>query len=410
MGEDPTTRGGIVLSRRALLLAGASGVVPDTARATVIGDVALWRDGTASVFGLRIPPDTRFDLFPVPDPPRLVLDLPRLRWAAPALPPPTGVVRGVRTGLNRPGVTRIVLDLAEPVALRQAGYDAARGMLVLVLEPAPLDVFLVQALRGPLAAARASPALQTAALARPLPIPPAPPPPPPPQTARPLVVLDPGHGGHDPGAIGARGTFEKHVVLAAARDLRAALLMTRRYRVAMTRDRDVFIPLADRAALAQERRADLFLSLHADALEDRSVRGASVYTLAADASDPIAERLAAVHNRRGRTRASAEEAAARALIAQVRRETGRRSVQMARFTVQALARETPLLPRPHREAGFVVLKSPDVPSVLIELGFLSNREDEALLRRADHRRRLARAIAEAVDRHFAALPPIQFAG
>ncbi|MCS6920788.1 MAG: N-acetylmuramoyl-L-alanine amidase [Elioraea sp.] len=409
MGEDPTTRGGIALSRRALLLAGAGGVVPGTALGTVIGDVALWRDGTASVFGLRIPPDTRFDLFPVPDPPRLVLDLPRLRWAAPALPAPTGVVRGVRTGLNRPGVTRIVLDLAEPVALRHAGYDTARGMLVLALEPAPVEVFLGQGLRGPLTTARATPGVQTA-LARPLPVPPTPPPRPPPQPSRPLVVLDPGHGGHDPGAIGARGTFEKHVVLAAARDLRAALTETRRYRVAMTRDRDVFVALSDRAAFAQERRADLFLSLHADALEDRSVRGASVYTLAANASDPIAERLAAVHNRPGRTRASADEAAARALIAQVRRETGRRSVQMARFTVQALARETPLLPRPHREAGFVVLKSPDVPSVLIELGFLSNREDEALLRRADHRRRLARAIAEAVDRHFAALPPIQLAG
>ncbi|WP_114376164.1 N-acetylmuramoyl-L-alanine amidase [Elioraea thermophila] len=410
MGEEPTTRGGIVLSRRALLLAGATVIGPTAALGSVIAEAALWRDGTASVFALRIPPGARFDLFPVPDPPRLVLDVHRLRWAAPALPPPTGVVRGVRAGLNRPGVTRVVLDLVQPVVVRNAAYDASSGRLLLRLEPAPLDVFLAQGLRGPLAAARAAPVQQTAALARPLPIPPAPPSRPPPQAARPLVVLDPGHGGRDPGAIGPRGTHEKHVVLAAARDLRAALLQRRRYRVAMTRDRDVFVPLADRAAFAQERRADLFLSIHADALEDRSVRGASVYTLAADASDPIAERLAAVHNRRGRSRALAEEAAARALIAQVRRETGRRSVQMARFTVQALARETTLLPRPHREAGFVVLKSPDVPSVLIELGFLSNREDEALLRRADHRRRLARAIAEAVDRHFAASPPIQLAG
>ncbi len=410
MGEDPTTRGAALLSRRALLLAAASGLVPDGGVANVIANAALWHDGAASVFALRIPPDTRFDLFPVPDPPRLVLDLHRARWAAPAPPPPAGVVRAVRTGLNRPGVTRVVLDLVQPVAVRDAGYDTATSRLLIVLEAAPLEVFLAQGLRGPLTDARASPTQQTAALARPLPTPPPPPPRPQPQAPRPLVVLDPGHGGHDPGAIGARGTFEKHVVLATARDLRAALLERRRFRVAMTRDRDVFIPLAERTALAQARRADLFLSIHADALEDRSVRGASVYTLAADASDPIAERLAASHNRGGRRHAVAEEAAARALIAQVRRETGRRSVQLARLTVQALARETLLLPRPHREAGFVVLKSPDVPSVLIELGFLSNREDEALLRRADHRRRLARAIAEAVDRHFAASPPLELAG
>ncbi len=410
MEEEPTRCGVPLLSRRALLLAGATGLAPGGAGATVIANAALWHDGTASVFALRIPPDTRFDLFPVPDPPRLVLDVHRPRWAAPSPPPPTGLVRGVRTGLNRPGVTRVVLDLVQPVAVRNAVFDAASSRLLLVLEAAPLEVFLAQALRGPLIGGRATPTLQTAALARPLPIPPHPPARPPPQAPRPLVVLDPGHGGHDPGAIGARGTFEKHIVLAAARDLRAALLERRRYRVAMTRERDVFVPLAERVALAQARRADLFLSIHADALEDRSVRGASVYTLAADASDPIAERLAAAHNRGGRRRTRADEAAARALIAQVQRETGRRSVQLARLTVQALARETVLLPRPHREAGFVVLKSPDVPSLLIELGFLSNREDEALLRRADHRRRLARAIAEAVDRHFAASPSIQLAG
>lgn len=401
-------RSGITLSRRALLLAGAGSMASTTAAAAVVSEASLWRDGASVVLALGLPPGARFDLFAVPDPPRLVLDLHRLRWAVPVLPPGVGVVRALRAGLNRPGVTRVVLDLAEPAAVRHAAYEASGGRLVIALEPAPLEVFLAQSLRGPLAAARTAPALQSVALARPLPVPPAWPPRPPQPSFRPLVVLDPGHGGRDPGAIGARGTLEKHIVLAAARDLRAALLERRRYRVAMTRERDVFVPLADRTAFAQQRQADLFLSLHADGLDDRSVRGASVYTLAADASDPIAERLAASHNRGGRPRS--DEASARALIAQVRRETGRRSVQMARLTVQALARETPLLPRPHREAGFVVLKSPDVPSVLIELGFLSNAEDEALLRRPDHRNRLARAIAEAVDRHFAAAPPMQVAG
>jgi len=408
MREDPTARGGTALSRRTLLLVGTGGLVPMAAGATEIAEVRLWREGAASVFALRLPPGARFALFPVPDPPRLVLDLHRLRWSGAPLPPGVGLVRGVRAGLNRPGVTRIVLDLAEPAAVRQAGVDPGLGMFVIALEPAPLEVFLAQGLHGPAAASPAAVARSSAALARPFSPPPSWPPRTPNAAPPPLVVLDPGHGGRDPGAIGPRGTQEKHVALAAARDLRAALLADRRYRVAMTRDRDVFVPLADRAAFAQARRADLFLSLHADALEDRTVRGASVYTLAADASDPIAERLAAAHNRGPGSRAAA--AAARAAFPQVRRETEQRSSQMARLAVQALARETPLLARPHREAAFVVLKSPDVPSVLIELGFLSNVQDEAMLRRPDHRRRLAHAIAEAVDRHFAASPPIRLAG
>lgn len=418
-GQRPPAGPPGAVARRTLLAAAGVLLLPAAARAgRGVTEAALWRDGATTTLTLRLPATTRWTLFPVPDPPRLVLDLLATPWQVPALPAGAGIVHGVRAATNRPGVTRVVLDLAEPAALRLAAFDAERMALVVAIEPAPLEVFMQQSAQGPVLlpptpTVRDTARAQTASLARPLPRPPDWPRDAPPLARPPLVVIDPGHGGRDPGAIGARGTFEKHIVLAAARDLRDSLRERRRYRVLMTRDRDVFIPLADRVSLAQTRQADLLLSIHADALDDRSVRGASVYTLAADASDPLAERLALAQNRsgeRGVATAGMTPAEARALIARVRRETTNRSTRMARHAVRALAQTTTMLPRPHREAGFAVLKAPDVPSVLIELGMMSNAEDEALLRRREHRLRLARAIAAAVDRHFAETAPIQIAG
>jgi N-acetylmuramoyl-L-alanine amidase len=182
----------------------------------------------------------------------------------------------------------------------------------------------------------------------------------------------------------------------------------------MTRTRDVFVPLAERVRFAQSRNAALFLSIHADALDDASVRGASVYTLAEHASDSIAERIARNENRADRFVGPSFQGVtpevARILISLVRRETLNGSARMARHAVASLRREVPMLPNSHRFAGFVVLKAPDVPSVLIEMGFMSSRADEALLRRADHRRKLAAAMAEAVQRYLDEAVPVHAAG
>lgn len=232
--------------------------------------------------------------------------------------------------------------------------------------------------------------------------------PPAPRGAAPLVMLDPGHGGKDPGAIGVTGTYEKHIALAAAQELQRQLGAQGRYRVELTRTRDVFIPLPERVAIAQRRGAALFVSMHADALGDHSVRGASVYTLGDHASDAQTAALAVRENASDRFAGpgfhNAPPEVARILASLVRQETKMGSARMAHTVVGELGRDTRLLQNPARQASFMVLKAADIPSVLVEMGFMSNREDEAALRTADHRAKVAGAMRRAIDGYFAALP------
>lgn len=224
--------------------------------------------------------------------------------------------------------------------------------------------------------------------------------------APPLVMLDPGHGGKDPGAIGVSGTYEKNVALAAAFELRKLLEHSGRYRVAMTRAADHFVPLEERVARAQEHGAELFVSMHADSVTDHSVRGASVYTLAAHASDAQTAQLAARENSVDRFGGSGfhgvSPEVARILASLVRRETRIGSARLARDLVGSLDNSVPMLTNPERHAGFVVLKAADIPSVLVEMGFMSNRKDEAELRQPKHRAVVAGAMRDAVDAYFAA--------
>lgn len=219
----------------------------------------------------------------------------------------------------------------------------------------------------------------------------------------PLVVLDPGHGGKDPGAIGISGTYEKYVALATALELRRQLEVTGRYRVGLTRSRDVFIPLETRVGIAQKRGAALFVSMHADAMHDPRVHGASVYTLGT-ASDAQTAALARSENAVDRigmpSLPGTPPDVARILASLVRQETRQGSARMANSVVSALHRDVPLLSNPCRHAGFVVLKAADIPSVLVEMGFMSNRADEAALRRPDHRILVAAAMKRAVDAYF----------
>ncbi|MEO8713433.1 MAG: N-acetylmuramoyl-L-alanine amidase [Acetobacteraceae bacterium] len=221
----------------------------------------------------------------------------------------------------------------------------------------------------------------------------------------PLVMLDPGHGGKDPGAIGVSGTYEKQIALATAFELRRLLEASGRYRVAMTRAADHFVPLEERVARAQEHGAALFVSMHADALHDPGVRGASVYTLSSSASDSQTAQLAQRENSADRFAPPGYQVSpdvARILASLVRRETRVGSARLARSVVGSLDRSLPMLPNPERHAGFVVLKAADIPSVLVEMGFMSNPRDEAELRRPAHRVVVARAMHDAVDAYFAA--------
>jgi N-acetylmuramoyl-L-alanine amidase len=218
-------------------------------------------------------------------------------------------------------------------------------------------------------------------------------------------MLDPGHGGKDPGAIGYTGTYEKHVALATALELQRQLQVSSRYRVELTRTRDIFIPLEERVGIAQQKGGALFVSMHADALTNPHVRGASVYTLADSASDAQSAALARRENSADRFAGpqfqNQPPEVARILASLVRQETRAGSARMQRGVVGAFDADVPLLQNPARHAGFMVLKAADIPSVLVEMGFMSNPQDEAALRRADHRTRVATAMKRAVDGFFA---------
>lgn len=219
---------------------------------------------------------------------------------------------------------------------------------------------------------------------------------------RPLVVLDPGHGGKDPGTIGAAGTYEKRIVLAAAQEMRRRLEAGGRCRVMMTRTRDVFVPLASRVEFARRNGAALFVSVHADSAP--GARGASVYTLSETASDALSAGLARRENAAdaagGLNLPTVPAEVQRILMSLVRQETRQGSVRLASMTVGALRPQVALLPNTHRQAAFAVLKAPDIPSVLVEIGFLSNRQDEAQLNRPAHRAVVAAALASAVERYL----------
>lgn len=214
------------------------------------------------------------------------------------------------------------------------------------------------------------------------------------------IVIDPGHGGVDGGAEGANGTVEKAVTLAFAQELRAALLQTGKYAVSMTREKDEFLRLDERVRIARERGADLLVSIHADTINLKGIRGATVYTVSDKASDPEAEALAIRENLSdqvaGMDIQDAEPQVADILIDLIRRETHSFSIRFARTLVGELTNSIGVINNPHRFAGFKVLKAPDVPSVLVELGYLSNPKDEELLRDAEWRKKAADSIAKAI--------------
>lgn len=215
-----------------------------------------------------------------------------------------------------------------------------------------------------------------------------------------IVVLDPGHGGRDPGAIGVTGTEEKDVTLSICQGIRQMLAGNPDIRVFMTRDRDSYIPLPSRVAFAHEKSADLFISIHADAAPNRGARGLSAYSRADKASDDFARRLADRENQvdaiYGFDTGATDKQTAAILIDLARRHSHNASLSAKRRIVTGVGRRVQLLENPMRQANFAVLRSPAIPSVLIETGFLSNPQDERILRSPKSRAELARFLAEQI--------------
>lgn len=212
-----------------------------------------------------------------------------------------------------------------------------------------------------------------------------------------LVVIDPGHGGHDPGAIGVRGTLEKEITLDISREIARRLRGIAGVAVKLTRDTDIFLPLAERVAIAREAGADLFISIHADSAPNRDARGLSAYTLSDKASDDFAYALAKQENLAdgagGIDLRHTRPQVAAILSDLVARHTVTASLMAKSSLVEGAGRSLRLLDNPKRSANFAVLKAPDVPSVLIETGFLSNPRDEDLLRDGAQRRRVAEVLS-----------------
>ncbi len=220
----------------------------------------------------------------------------------------------------------------------------------------------------------------------------------------PVVMIDPGHGGHDPGAIAPDGVFEKHITLSSGLALRRALLATGRYKVEMTRSTDVFVTLDGRVADAVSARANLFLALHCDHLPEPGLRGASVFTLSNTASDGLAAGLAQEDNsvdRGPRGFAGVSPQVAGILASLENRATRIGSETLAQDIQASFSGVVPLLPDPHRSANFAVLRDPSTPSTLLEMGCLTNPLDEALLKSPSHQRDMAERLTVAIDRYFA---------
>jgi len=215
------------------------------------------------------------------------------------------------------------------------------------------------------------------------------------------IVIDPGHGGIDGGAAGPSGTVEKDITLTFARELRDKLLADGRFTVFMTRDKDEFLRLDDRVRIAREHEADLFISVHADTIRLKGIRGATVYTISEKASDAEAQALADRENLSDHLAGIVVEEENREvadiLVDLIKRETHSFSMRFARSLVGELSTTVGLINNPHRSAGFKVLKAPDVPSVLLELGYLSNTKDEEQLKNSEWRAKAAGSVARAIE-------------
>ena len=392
-----------------LALLGALSIATAAAARPAVTDARLGSDQNNTRFVIDVTEDIDFRVFTLADPYRVVIDLPEVDWQMPFASGQRGsaTVARIRYNLFKAGTSRIVLDLNQPFAVARQfslkGEGPSGRRLVIDLAPATHDAFMAAAGWPDVMPEAKPPATGKLQQERP--------------PVRPVVVIDPGHGGKDPGAQGVNGVREADVVLDMAKVLRDVLEESGRYQVALTRDDNTGIALRQRSRLARIAKADLFISLHADKIAGgKSVRGMSVYTLSQTASDQEAEALAHQENMADVLldvdMSDNSEDVNNILIDLAMRDTMNRSVRFAGLLLPELAKTTPIIKNAHRSAGFAVLKAPDVPSVLVELGYLSNPQDAKNLTSERWRKDTSKAILRAIDLYFgegavqeARLPP-----
>lgn len=380
-----------LLSALGLYAAASSGAVADPPVGRVLS-VKIGGEGGATRVVVESDIDLKYHVFVLAaGSHRVVIDLPRVRWSINGLTSESGsgkgggLVAGYRYAHNTSSTSRLVLDLAQPALVSREFVLAPkskneRHRIVLDLDPTSTEAF-AEAATGKDSGPR--PVAQ--------------------QTARkPLIVIDPGHGGKDPGASSSNGLREKDVVLAAAKALRDELLISQRYDVALTRSTDIFIELEDRVTKARNLGADLFIALHADAGAKPATSGASVYTLS-----PEGERRVDGARRQNdwildvEIDSSRPEVVNQILADLVQRETKNQSARFAQILAASIADHGwPTLQNTHRKKGLYVLLSPDVPAALLEMGFITNEDDVAAMTSETKRKKLVQGVAHAIDQFF----------
>ena len=386
-----------------VLLAGSADIFAAAAEPVIevsSARLGIHKDKTRFVMELNANPT--YDVFLLPDPYRIVIDMPELKWQPDEQAVrKKGVVQNYRFGLFKHNTSRVVLDVSGPVKiLRTVVLPPTSG------KPHRFFIDIQKTSRAEFMAAvkerrKRNATQQVVTLI---------PPKPPKAMKRYTVVIDAGHGGIDPGAIGRSGVYEKKLTLQVAKKLYAILAKNRAYKPVLTRDKDVFLSLRERVDAARKVRADLFISIHADSISKPSFRGATVYTLSETASDDEAEAIAKSENRvdliAGIDLEAQDDTVQGILVDLAQRETMNFSVKFAEMIIPEISKSgLKTSGRSHRFAGFRVLKAPDVPSVLVELGYLSNRQDEKILKSSKGQARLARSLARAVDAYFKDIDP-----
>ncbi len=367
-----------------------------------VRDVRLWSgpEGTRLVLDLSEP--VRHEVFNLDHPDRVVIDLQNARLAThKALPDGQGPVKTVRVGPQEGGALRIVLDLESRQSVKSftVAPDGTAGHRLVVELPSAASLGQQALAAGSAAVAREAAAINAVKSIAAAP------------KGRDLVIaVDAGHGGEDPGAIGRGGTREKDVTLAIARRLARQIDAEEGMRAVLIRDGDYFISLRGRIRKAREHGADMFISVHADSVLDRSVSGSSVYVLSLrgasdEASRWLAERENAADLMGGVSLDDKDDVLASVLLDVTQKEAVSNSVEAADAVLRSLRSVGTVHGSRVRHAGFVVLKSPDIPSMLVETAFISNVTDERRLRDADHQQRVAEAIHAGVRDYFYDKPP-----
>jgi len=407
--------------------------LPRPAHALAVQAARLWPAREYTRVTLESATPIGHQLLVVRNPDRLVLDLEgidvsqELQQLGAKVSAGDPYIQGIRVALNRPGVTRLVLDLKTEVKPQLFALPPIANYghrLVLDLYPMqPVDPLMallkdreeqtlidnIEATRPGLEASRPNPEPSRPAPdpSRPLELPP-----PLRAGARPLiVVIDPGHGGEDPGAIGKRGTFEKDIVLSVARKLKKKIDREPNFRAMLTRDDDYFVPLRERVSKARAVRADLFISIHADAFGNRDVRGSSVFALSEGGATSAAARwLAQSENRAdligGVNLDVGDPILAKTLLDLSQTASITDSLKLGRLMLEEIGEVNALHKGYVEQAGFAVLKAPDVPSILIETAFISNPDEEKRLREDRYQQKLADSMLGGIRRYFAQNPAL----